>query len=133
MTWLAISPWPSLWVDPEGGPAAWAEPGFALLLPAGEAEAAAVRAGAMRLARRHGQAAVYVIQGVVVAGGGGGGGGVGGGGGGGVGGGGPVRWRQAVVPCFPGLEGLASDGVELAERRSPRSMPPTPRSLSWRS
>jgi hypothetical protein len=61
-----------MWVDPEGGPAAWAEPGFALLLPAGEADAAAVRAGAMRLARRHGQAAVYVIQGVA-----GGGGGVG--------------------------------------------------------
>ena len=40
----------------KGGADAWAEPGLALRLPTGAAEAAQVRGAVMRLARRHGQA-----------------------------------------------------------------------------
>lgn len=80
----------------------------------------------MRLARRHGQAAVYVLE----SGGGcadsGGGGGFDGSGGGLCGGGEGVAWRLAVVPCFPGLDGLASDDVAAVVRAPPSSMPGRP-------
>lgn len=96
-----------------------------------------MRAGVMQLARRHGQAAVYVVEGAVAASGGGGeaaahhreedggesvtrGGGKCGGDDDGV------VWRLAVVPCFPGLDGLASEDVATVVRATPQEMPASP-------
>ena len=61
---------------------------------------------------------MYVLEGASSGGNGGGSGG------GGCGGG--VAWRLAVVPCFPGLAGLASDDVDVVVRAPPASMPARP-------
>ena len=86
---------PALSVDPVGGAAAWSEPGLALRLPEGDAEAAQVRGAIVRLARRHGQAAVYELRKLQKED---------------TSGtsdtsdtsGGDEQWRLSVVPCFPG-------------------------------
>ena len=99
---------PSLSVDPVGGAEAWSEPGLALLLPESESEARQVRGAVVRLARRHGQAAVYELRKVVKSkeeeeedssG--------------------SEEWRLDVVPCFPGLEGLASREMPAVTRSVP--------------
>ena len=92
----------TLSVDPEGGAGTWSEPGLALRLPGDAEDAASVRRAATRLARRYGQAAVYVLEGD------------------------GVKWRMAVRPCFPGLDGLASDDVAMTVRAAARGMPAHP-------
>jgi hypothetical protein len=61
---------------------------------------------AARLARSHGQAAVYELTGTRGTSG---------------------KWTLAVTPVFPGLDGLAVLDAPLVVRQPPRSMPTDPR------
>ena len=93
---------PTLSIDPgEGGFDAWNEPGVAAMLP--ETEPGAARTALIRLARRHGQAAVYELTCAP-----------------------DGRMRIGVTPVFPGLEGLACGGVAAAGASPPASMPRSP-------
>ena len=83
--------------------AAWCEPGLALTLAAAGGSDAFVAAA--RLARSHGQAAVYELTGTR----------------------GTGKWTLAVRPVFPGLDGLAVEDAPLVVRQPPRSMPTDPR------
>jgi glycosyltransferase involved in cell wall biosynthesis len=97
---------PCVSVDAVGGAAAWCEPGLALTLAetSGSNEQAFVAAA--RLARSHGQAAVYELTGTRGTSG---------------------KWTLAVTPVFPGLDGLAVLDAPLVVRQPPRSMPTDPR------
>ncbi len=93
---------PTLSMDPgEGGFDAWNEPGVAAMLP--ETDPGAARTALIRLARRHGQAAVYELTCAP-----------------------DGRMRIGVTPVFPGLEGLACGGVAAAGASPPASMPRSP-------
>ena len=93
---------PTLSIDPgEGGFDAWNEPGVAAMLP--ETDPGAARTALIRLARRHGQAAVYELTCAP-----------------------DGRMRIGVTPVFPGLEGLACGGVAAAGASPPASMPRSP-------
>ena len=96
---------PTLSVDPVGGFDAWNEPGMAVQLPIEtDAQSAEVKTATIRLARRHGQAAVYELTCDSDGG-----------------------MRIGVTPVFPGLEGLACAGVAAVNGGSPpASMPRSP-------
>ena len=94
---------PCVSVDAVGGAAAWSEPGLAVTLAAARASDAFLAAA--RLARSHGQAAVYELTGTSVTG----------------------KWTLAVRPVFPGLAGLAVEDAPLVVRQPPKSMPTDPR------
>ena len=95
---------PTLSVDPTGGFDAWNEPGMAVQLPIEtDAQSAEVKTATIRLARRHGQAAVYELTCAP-----------------------DGRMRIGVTPVFPGLEGLACGGVAAAGASPPASMPRSP-------
>jgi len=92
---------PCVSVDAVGGAAAWAEPGLAVTLAAARASDAFTAAA--RLARSHGQAAVYELTGTARG-----------------------KWTLAVRPVFPGLGGLAVEDAPLVVREPPKSMPTGP-------
>ena len=93
---------PCVSVDAVGGAAAWCESGFALTLAAARSSDAFLAAA--RLARSHGQAAVYELTGTPVTG----------------------KWALAVRPVFPSLVGLAAEDAPLVVTQPPRSMPTDP-------
>ena len=76
--------------------------GFALTLAAARSSDAFLAAA--RLARSHGQAAVYELTGTPVTG----------------------KWALAVRPVFPSLVGLAAEDAPLVVTQPPRSMPTDP-------
>ena len=91
-------------MDPVGGFDAWNEPGVAVRLPETDETAEKVKTATIRLARRHGQAAVYELTCDS-----------------------DVGMRIGVTPVFPGLEGLACAGVAAVNGGSPpASMPRSP-------
>ena len=96
-------------VDAVGGAAAWCERMLALTLPDGEAEKRRARRAVAALARRFGQAATYEMEPLSA-----------------DASPSPSGWSLRVVPCFPGLEGLASEGTPVVTRQPPDSMPPAP-------
>ena len=79
------------------------EPGVAVRLPETDETAEKVKTATIRLARRHGQAAVYELTCAP-----------------------DGRMRIGVTPVFPGLEGLACGGVAAAGASPPASMPRSP-------
>ena len=97
---------PTLSVDPVGSFDAWNEPGVAVRLPETDETAEKVKTATIRLARRHGQAAVYELTCAS-----------------------DGRMRIGVMPVFPGLEGLACGWVTArVDSRTgwPASMPRSP-------
>jgi hypothetical protein len=97
---------PCVSVDAVGGAAAWCEPGLALTLAETNGSNEQAFVAAARLARSHGQAAVYELTGTRGTSG---------------------KWTLAVTPVFPGLDGLAVLDAPLVVRQPPRSMPTDPR------
>jgi hypothetical protein len=82
---------------------------LALTLPDGEAEKRRARRAVAALARRFGQAATYEMEPLST-----------------DASPSPSGWSLRVVPCFPGLEGLASEGTPVVTRQPPDSMPVAP-------
>ena len=94
---------PCVSVDAVGGAAAWCEPGLALTLAETNGSNEQAFVAAARLARSHGQAAVYELTGTARG-----------------------KWTLAVRPVFPGLGGLAVEDAPLVVREPPKSMPTGP-------
>ena len=91
---------PCVSVDAVDGADAWSEPGFAITLDSSSNDAFVA---ATRLARDHGQAAVYELTGASNG-----------------------MWKLSVISCFPGLSGLTVENVPLVVREPPKSMPTDP-------
>jgi len=94
---------PCVSVDAAGGAQVWREPGLAVTLFDELPNQNQALTRVMRLARKFGQAAVYLLSGDANG-----------------------KWHLAVKPCFPTLGGLAVENVPLVTREPPRNMPTDP-------